>query len=362
MADAAHIPFGLRVEDGRMVSVSEVPQGALCGCVCAACRRPLIAAKGEQRADYFRHASHACAHGAETAIHAAAKQIIRDVRAMQVRPREVVAVGVSQSGKVIRETAVVDPSTALTFDSVDLERPFQEGVVADVAATAFGTTYLIEVWVRHAVDEPKLQKLKRMNLPALQVDLHDVAFCSYEKLVQMVTRCADRTQWLHTPGQERAWAEAHAALTQKLDEENVVFRAAQAAEKRAKSEAKADALWQKLSDEREERTRKNIRRRAARVEEPAQPSTGTVKRYTGPTLLWANSGDKELLQRLSFMLLPSEAIAELSHSVERRYQCEALEPEALIALTATRWRVDQAVIRDALVDSGFVVVIHAQQE
>jgi hypothetical protein len=215
--ETAAIPFGLRVSDGRMVGVLEVSRGLTCGCVCAECRKPLVAAKGLSRVAYFRHDGSVCASGRETAIHEAAKQILRDVRSVEVKPREVIAVGTSIAGHVVSEAIVLQPGMSLRFDMVELERSFPDGVVADAHGIAAGEQYIMEVWVRHPVDERKLQRLKGMNLPALEIDLHDIRLCSYEELESYVTRCPDRTHWLHFPGKAQAAQEADEALRRRLD-------------------------------------------------------------------------------------------------------------------------------------------------
>src|SRR3954462_4390695 len=73
----ARLPWGM-MTDGRMISVETVESGLACECVCPACKRQLIAAKGDIYRHHFRH--HAdqveCAHGGETALHLYAKQII----------------------------------------------------------------------------------------------------------------------------------------------------------------------------------------------------------------------------------------------------------------------------------------------
>ena len=356
--DHTAIPFGQRISDGRMVTVAEVPRGASCGCVCAACKAPLVAAKGEQRVEHFRHASEACAHGRETAIHSTAKQILRDVRRMAVRPREVVAVGRSKAGESIGERVVLDSRTELQFESVELECSLQEGVIADAIGVSADEPHIVEVWVRHRVDEEKLQKLKRIDMPALEIDLSDIAFCGYEELVLLVTQCPDRANWLHFPGQAQAWAAAQAALWHRLDAIDAAVQGERDLPAGASQDAQAAARWKQLSDQRAATQRNRIRRRATgRAQEPLLPANSPVERYEGPTLLWGQTGDRERLRSAAFMQLPDEAIAELLHHVERRYKLGALEPEVVVATSSARWRVDQATVRKVLVDSGYVTAL-----
>ncbi|AXE37031.1 competence protein CoiA family protein [Chromobacterium phragmitis] len=51
------IPFGLK--DGVLVEVGEVSQGLACGCICPACRGPLVARHGQINIHHFAHHSRA---------------------------------------------------------------------------------------------------------------------------------------------------------------------------------------------------------------------------------------------------------------------------------------------------------------
>ena len=77
MAMADRLDFGM-LATGMMIGINEVANGLECGCVCAACRAPLIARQGAIRRWHFSHAPGfvVCETGAETALHWMAKQII----------------------------------------------------------------------------------------------------------------------------------------------------------------------------------------------------------------------------------------------------------------------------------------------
>jgi hypothetical protein len=74
--DGIKLAFG---EDGDKVirHVSEVAKGAACGCICPACRQPLIARKGPRVADHFAHRPDSnCQASSETVIHLYAKRLL----------------------------------------------------------------------------------------------------------------------------------------------------------------------------------------------------------------------------------------------------------------------------------------------
>lgn len=82
------IPFGERLGDGRIVTASEVPRGAACGCVCPECGGPLQAHHGDVLRWHFQHQSEqpGCRGGTESALHKFAKQVIAEKRAIWLPP------------------------------------------------------------------------------------------------------------------------------------------------------------------------------------------------------------------------------------------------------------------------------------
>ncbi len=57
MSDFTLIPFGYDPSDDSFVDVEDVPRGAKCGCICPACKTPLIARQREEKEWHFAHAS-----------------------------------------------------------------------------------------------------------------------------------------------------------------------------------------------------------------------------------------------------------------------------------------------------------------
>ncbi|WP_300303279.1 hypothetical protein [Ferrovibrio sp.] len=72
------IIFGV-LPDGTVVHVENVERGKKCNCVCAACRRPLVAYKRPPMALHFKHAAEekkGCKNAPETNMHFYAKQLV----------------------------------------------------------------------------------------------------------------------------------------------------------------------------------------------------------------------------------------------------------------------------------------------
>lgn len=67
------IPYG--EHQGKLLHISEVPQGLACECVCPACQEPLVARKGEKTKHHFAHYPGAnCS--AETVLHQLGKRLL----------------------------------------------------------------------------------------------------------------------------------------------------------------------------------------------------------------------------------------------------------------------------------------------
>ena len=220
---AAELPYGLRLDTGRMVHVEEVLRGLQCDCVCPACRQPLVAHQGSVRVWHFQHKGDAgnCRGGRETALHEAAKQIIIDAGSL-IGPR---LVAKRPDGTPQR---VVQPGQRITLVDAHDEARSLPGVVPDVLATVDGAPFIIEVHVHHKVDERKQAKLRALGIPTMEIHLTVYRGMQESTYRDAVLRTALR-DWLWHPRQ----AEVDAALAQDM-----AAAAAAAEETRRQDEAR----------------------------------------------------------------------------------------------------------------------------
>ena len=231
MADGSHAAFASNSvqlaygehKDGRMVHVGAVPQGLACGCVCPACKSPLVARKGAVKVAHFaHHADRSCANALETMLHRLAKQVIAD-------RLEVALPAVQAHGHTLQE------ATLARFDRVVLEQ-WLDPVRPDIVAARNGRRLLIEIHVTNPCDPGKLAKLAEAGLSAIEIDLSRAARdLQGEALDAEVIRRAPRA-WLWHPLSAAANARALAQAQQEHE------RRQAAAETAAK--AKAGALRQ----------------------------------------------------------------------------------------------------------------------
>ena len=182
---------------GRAVHIDEVSNGAQCGCICPACKSPLIAKNGgEERAHHFAHdgrvENNFCS---ETALHFAAKQIVADNMTILL-PSE--AMWGLEGGSIIN------------FSQVVLEHRLETNLEADhhIVADCFGIcasqSIIIEIAVHHEVDQIKLNKLQTLNLPSIEIVLTDFTETSWnwKSLTHEVLFAVQRRKWLWQPEEQ----------------------------------------------------------------------------------------------------------------------------------------------------------------
>jgi uncharacterized protein YuzE len=168
------LPFGLQQSTGLIVHISEVERGRMCNCVCPSCQVPLNAHKGEILQHHFKHdTGDECAGGLESAIHLAAKQLIKKHKQITL-PERIAEVSVQDArGRSYKEKSVFVKNKEIRyFDSV--EEVELHGMKADIFAKSDNQPLIIEIFYRHKVDDQKREKIKTANISAIEIDLSDL--------------------------------------------------------------------------------------------------------------------------------------------------------------------------------------------
>lgn len=207
------LPFGLN-EKNALVHIADVESGKKCGCICPSCRFALIAAKGNLRQHHFRHdIDRECVSGLESAIHLAAKQIIKEKKQITL-PEFVLSISARDSRGVeyTQEEIVVQAGKIISFDTVEDEKDICD-VKADILAMVGNTPLIIEIFYRHKVDDQKAQKLAKANISAIEIDLSDMSPDDVKDWDTFWSCINDprRIRWLYN-------AKAHDSVFKKLKE------------------------------------------------------------------------------------------------------------------------------------------------
>lgn len=112
---ARHIHFAIVSDTGELVSIEAVQSGLACGCICAACSKPMEARKGDIRRHHFAHVSnYDCLYGFEISVYKAFFTILREYKTLFLPD----AVLKFHSNK---ESEVVKPAFQLTLTDVSYE-------------------------------------------------------------------------------------------------------------------------------------------------------------------------------------------------------------------------------------------------
>jgi len=134
------IPFGYNSADETFVDVENVPRGAKCGCICPACKTPLIARQGEEKEWHFAHASRKvyektqkeCEFSFYLSVRMMARQIIGDELKIRLPEyKDSVSSYIPALGYPLHESFVVSESKEICLSNVMVESSF-EGVAVDI--------------------------------------------------------------------------------------------------------------------------------------------------------------------------------------------------------------------------------------
>lgn len=192
------LAFGLR--DGVLVSIDQAARGARCGCICPACKVPLIARKGDILIHHFAHSGsgQGCGVGLETNAHLWAKQALAAalwIHLPEIRPT---AAGLSR---------LVHRGGRFPFIDAQLETHAGE-IVPDVQLIAAdGRKLIVEVYVTHACDERKIERIRQGGVSAVEVDLSRWKDSDDVHVITQALLMDAPRVWLYNPTIDKAQAE-----------------------------------------------------------------------------------------------------------------------------------------------------------
>lgn len=180
------------IKDNNVVHIDEVESGLMCGCVCPACGKKLVAKKGNKVTHHFAHyAGHTCEYGYESSLHLAAKEVLSRVKSIEI-PAVYVEFPKSPKRKVL-----LSPSKVIPVDKVELEKRFDD-IIPDIIVYSGKKRFIVEIYVTHKIDDNKLAKIKKANISTIEIDLsqtdHSIAKDELETL--LLSDCSEK-MWKH---------------------------------------------------------------------------------------------------------------------------------------------------------------------
>lgn len=159
------LPFGFK--SGQLVGIEEVESGLACNCKCPACGHVLVAKKGNLNQHHFAHHNKSeCSGAVETALHIKGKEILAKSRRITLPP-------------VFLANRQLFDQRNVTFDVIELEKRTAD-IVPDIVGYINGRPLLIEIAVTHSVNQMKADKIYRLGLSAIEIDISSLFKSSYK--------------------------------------------------------------------------------------------------------------------------------------------------------------------------------------
>lgn len=257
------LQFGLR--DGKIVVVGELSpdeRGLKCDCVCPVCGGSLVARLGTKKQAHFAHyRATDCdvASVQQTALHLLAKELIAEAKGMffpaaAVRCGEVFSDSDSETWEIIQrlpKTLEYRPAGFYTCSDVILEKKVSD-IIPDIILVRGEQRVLVEIAVTHFIDEEKQQKIEKLGLPVLEVDLSDLRTeqLNREELRTRLLTTPEKKKWMFLPTSQARQAifDQYNTLYEQAEkdieaeEKQRIQKAKRRAEKREVAQEKYDRL------------------------------------------------------------------------------------------------------------------------
>lgn len=195
--------YGLR--DGKLLFIGDIPSGLACGCMCAHCGKLLVAKKGSVRRHHFAHFEVTnCQGAAESALHILAKELLAEMDTFTVPPYDFVRQRKTRLGVPVRHQALVADGEQFPIRRVRVEE--HEGdFIPDIIIESDANALILEVAVTHKVTRAKLRKIRRRNVPAIEIRLDaGDSMLPREALKMKLQKDLASKVWLFHPGQRES--------------------------------------------------------------------------------------------------------------------------------------------------------------
>lgn len=144
----------------QLISIEQAERGLACDCFCFECGEPVVAKKGEKNEHHFAHISNkeSCFINPESILHKFAKQVIIEANGLLLP-----AVPNSEETE----------AKLWQFSQITPEVKFGN-IQPDLMVMVDKDTYFIEIAVTSFVDEVKLERIKAIGTPTVELDLREL--------------------------------------------------------------------------------------------------------------------------------------------------------------------------------------------
>jgi len=203
---AANLEYAFKSErDHSLVHVSAVATGLACACICPQCESQLVAKNNplNKRVAHFQHyQTSECDQAVETSLHLLAKEVLDQSRQMMLpgfKERFVVKDKKYRGyGPLLDEEKEFLKSELVTLEDVKIEI-YQEGIKPDLLVWVNGEPVMVEIYVTHKVDPDKLKRIKKKEIPAIEIDLHTINRTISREDLKSILMSGEFSKWIHSP-------------------------------------------------------------------------------------------------------------------------------------------------------------------
>ncbi|MFY9310072.1 MAG: hypothetical protein WAQ28_13585 [Bacteroidia bacterium] len=179
------------IRDGKIIHISDAERGLKCNCQCPCCKAILVAKKGEtgKQQEHFAHyKSEQCEYAYETSLHYSAKALLERECSITLPYREKRFIfhrlsdlfqpkpGTNNIGNIISKT--------YNLKNIKSEKRLHN-IVPDIQAQIAGRDILIEVAVTNKVKEAKFEKIKKIGIPTIEIDLSGLDYNFQERDLEL---------------------------------------------------------------------------------------------------------------------------------------------------------------------------------
>lgn len=187
------------IKEGKTIHISEVESGLKCDCICPACAERLIARKGTKVIHHFAHRSTVeCEYGYQTSLHLAAKEIISENMQINVPALYLTFPGTGRK-------MLLENERMLNVSEVILEKRIHD-IIPDILLVTDIGKIIVEIFVTHQIDDKKKIKIKKLNIPTLEVDLskfeRDI---TKETLREVLITQSEKKRWIYNGKREETY-------------------------------------------------------------------------------------------------------------------------------------------------------------
>ena len=214
------LQFGLR--NNKIIHISDIAEnerGISCDCVCPLCKTVLRAKLGYgKRQAHFAHSELVnCDDYAaqQTAIHLLAKDILANRKEIVLPSFEIDEsngeyddIRLSYEAEDgIRANYVYSKPIRIKFDKIVLEHKLGN-IIPDIIIETKNKKLIIEIAVSHFVDDIKKEKIKDLNISALEIDISGYANQAYNRnlLERLIIDSIENKKWIFNTKYKRALA------------------------------------------------------------------------------------------------------------------------------------------------------------